>query len=98
MKKVLKNTPRTKKYLEKLPKVYALCLWAKWTVVECYWSGKFNKEDKPLIYLYFDQNGECDEYRLVPINYVSCGFHSWHSDKDTAEFFRKIYNKRLNNG
>ena len=90
---ILKNTPKTKKYLESLPKVYALCLWAKWAIVDVYWSGKYNKDMIPLVYIYRDDNGTCDEYRLVPIHYVSSGFWNWYQSKSDAEYVRDQLNK-----
>ena len=75
MRKVLKNTAKTKEYLDKLPKVYGLFLWAKWGILELPWSGKYTKDPiaVPLVYNYYDANGACDEYRLVPITSCSSG-------------------------
>ena len=53
MRKVLKNTAKTKEYLDKLPKVYGLFLWAKWGILELPWTGKYNKEGEPLVYIYY---------------------------------------------
>lgn len=86
MKKILKNTTKTKDYLASLSKIYAVFLWAKWAVVEVPWSGEYDKTGMPLVYTYYDCNGCCDEYRLVPINHVSSGvFYGWFFDKAAAE-------------
>ena len=96
MRKVLKNTPRTKKYLEKLPKIYGLFLWAKWGMLELPWTGKYNKDGLPLVYMYYDANGCCDEYHLVPITSCSSGaFWYWYEDKATAEDVQTKLNQKL---
>lgn len=85
MKRILKNTAKTKKYLESLPKIYGIFLWAKWGMLELPWSGKYDKTGEPLVYIYYDANGMCDEYHLVPIHYASSGgFHGWYRNYDTA--------------
>ena len=88
MRKMLKNTPKTKAYLDSLPKVYGIFLWASWAILELPWSGKYTKGDiaVPLVYNYYDANGTCDEYRLVPITHCSSGaFWGWYEDKDAAK-------------
>ena len=86
MRKVLKNTSKTKKYLDELTKIYGVFLWAKWCVLELYWSGKYNKVGIPLVYVYYDGNGCCDEFRLMPIVHASSGtFYGWYSDKELAK-------------
>ena len=94
MRKVLKNTARTEKRLKKLRKLYAVCFWAKWTIVEVPWSGKYDKEDNPLVYIYFDFNGEFDEYRLMKINHVSCCFYDWYDDRSHAECVVNMLNSK----
>ena len=85
MRKVLKNNASAKKYLDSLPKIYGVFLWAKWGILELYWSGKYNKVGIPLVYVYYDGNGCCDEYRLMPIVHASSGaFYGWYSNKEFA--------------
>lgn len=86
IKKVLKNTAKTKKYLDNLQKIYGVFLWAKWGVLELYWSGKYNKAGIPLVYVYYDGNGCYDEFRLMPVVQASSGaFYGWYSDKEFAK-------------
>lgn len=94
MKKILKNNKRTKEYLESLPKLYALFLYAGYGLIEVPWSGKYNKEGWPLVYHYYDCNGCCDEYRLVPIHQISSGgFYDWFMSMSVAEEIRRLKNK-----
>lgn len=96
LRKVLKSTPRTKKYLDSLPKIYGIFLWAKWAMLELPWTGKYDKEGEPLVYIYYDANGACDEYHLVPIHYASSGaFHGWYEDKNTAHDIQLELNDKL---
>ena len=94
MRKVLKNTPKTKKYLDKLPKIYGLFLWAQWGMLELPWSGKYDKKTGlPLVYIYYDANGMRDEYYLAPINRASSGaFHGWYKDRNTANDIQQELN------
>lgn len=95
MRKVLKSNARTKKYLDKLPKIYGVFLWAKWGILELPWSKKYSKDGMPLVYLYHDFNGEHDEYVLGRINYASSGsFWNWYGDKAEAELMSKVLNER----
>ena len=85
LRKIRKSTPRTKKYLDSLPKVYGIFLWAKWGMLELPWTGKFDKNGEPLVYIYYDANGMCDEYHLAPISHASSGaFRGWYKDYNTA--------------
>lgn len=93
LRKVRKNTAKTKNYLDSLPKIYGVFLWAKWGILELSWTGKYNKAGIPLVYTYYDGNGCCDEYRLMPIVHASSGaFYGWYSDKAYAEAIRDTLN------
>lgn len=99
MRKILKNTPKTKTYLDSLPKIYCVFLWAKWGIMELPWSGKYDKYGMPLVYVYYDANGCCDEYHLMPARLVSSGgFWDWYESKDNAEFVREKLNEALSMG
>lgn len=96
MRKVLKNTLKTKVYLDSLPKVYGIFLWAKWGILELRWSGKCDKSGMPLVYDYYDANGTCDEYHLRPISKCSSGsFLGWYDSFDKAKMVRNALNKDL---
>lgn len=97
MKKILPNTHKTKEYLDSLPKVYGIFLWAKWGMLECPWPGVYDKNQViPLVYSYYDANGTCDEYHLIPLPTVSSGcFYNWYEDKETALKVQAELNKEL---
>ena len=101
LRKILKNTPKTKTYLDSLPKVYGIFLWAKWGILELPWSGKYTKGDiaVPLVYNYYDANGTQDEYHLVPITSCSSGaFWNWYENKENAKQAQKKLNDSLVKG
>ena len=98
-KKILKNNKKTREYLESLPKIYAVVEWAKPCVLELYWSGKYNKHHIPLVYVYHDCNGACDEYRLLPIVFVTSGkFYNWYHHREPADLLCRNLNEALPNG
>jgi hypothetical protein len=93
-KKILKNNKKTKKYIESLPKLYAIFLYAGYGLLEVPWSKKYDKHGWPLVYDYWDCNGCCDEYHLVPIYKISSGiFYDWYMSKHIAEEIRRLKNK-----
>lgn len=95
MKKVLKNTAKTKSYLESLPKIYALFLWAKFGILELPWTGKYNNDGMPLVYIYCDGNGMYDEFYLDTVNNASSGgFYNWYTNKEYALFMQERLNNR----
>jgi hypothetical protein len=86
MRKVLKNTRKTQKYLDSCKKIYTVFLWARFGIREVAWSGKF-EDGEPLVYEYYDANGERDEYRLMPVSKISSGgFVGWYLTKEVAEW------------
>lgn len=97
LRKIRKSTPKTKKYLDSLPKIYGIFLWAKWGILELPWTGKYDtKTGEPLVYIYYDANGACDEYHLAPINCASSGrFWNWYGTKDEAKEIQNKLNERL---
>lgn len=99
MRKILKNGPKTKKYLTSCKKLYGVFLWAKWGILELPWTEKYNKDGIPLVYIYHDFNGERDEYYLNTINKASSGsFWGWYENKDIAKEVQVKLNKALKRG
>ena len=99
MRKILKSTPKTKTYLDNLPKLYGIFMWAKWGILELPWTGKYNKDGIPLVYIYHDFNGEYDEYILNTINMASSGsFWGWYEDKEAAKEEQIKLNEALKRG
>ena len=78
IKKVLPNDIKTAKYLNNLPRLYVVAYWAKWGVIDCAFSGKFEKDDFgnliPLVYVYDDHNGTEDNYYLRKITHTTTGW------------------------
>ena len=94
MRKILPNSPKTKKYLEKLPKIYVIGCWAGFGVVTHYFSGKFAKDGTtPLVWDYEDCNGTCDEYRLRNLHHTTTGrIFAWTNTEETAQYIANQMN------
>ena len=97
MRKNLKVTLKTKKKLDSMKKLYGVFLWAKWGILELPWTGKFDKKTGlPLVYIYYDFNGEREGYRLDTIRSASSGtFYGWYEDHNTADDIRLELNDKL---
>ena len=99
MKKVLKNTPKTKAYLDSLPKIYLVGCWAKYGVREFPFTEKYFSENGfsvPLVYDYDDCNGTCDNYWLRRIDRVTSGqILLWTQSKSVASRVAELFNKEL---
>ena len=100
LRKVRKNTAKTKKYLDSLPKIYGIFLWANWGMLELPWTGKYDKKTGlPLVYIYHDFNGMIDEYYLSTVDRASSGaFYYWYETKELAEEMQKQLNEALQKG
>ena len=89
MRKIRQNNKRTAKYLKKLPTIYLIACWAKWGIMSLPFSGKYKEirgENIPLVWIYNDCNGLCDEYHLVPIIYATSGrIKTWTESPEEAE-------------
>ena len=93
MKKILKNNKRTKKYLETLPKIYLVGFWARYGVREYYFANKNDKDGIPLVYHYYDGNGTCDLWELVPITHTTCaGQLAYTPYKELADYIANALN------
>lgn len=96
MRKVLKNSTKTKEYLEKLPKIYLVACWASYGIMEYPFSGKYIKEngkDIPLVYDHDDCNGTCDCWWLRKItNTTTGGILTWTQNKAAAKTIANAMN------
>lgn len=58
------------KYLKyrynKARKIYIVCCWARWGVLQARFSGKFNEKNQPLTIQYSDHNGTHESYYIAP--------------------------------
>ena len=82
-------SPKTKKYLDKLPDIYLVVeLAKKWFVKKYKFTGKYTEDGIPLVYYYFDFNGEIPgAWYLRPINRITGGFIlTWTEDENAAYF------------
>lgn len=94
MRKILPNTPKIKRYLDKFPKVYLVGYWAHCGVREYYFSGKYDKHNVPMVWDYYDANGCCDEWHLIPLTQTTTGtVICWSFVRSTADFIAKNINK-----
>ena len=101
MRKVLKNTPKTKAYLDSLPKIYLVACWAGYGVREFPFTGKYvqdeyNNISVPLVYDYDDFNGTCDNWYLRKLTNVTTGeIVMWTQSKDVARKIAELFNKEI---
>lgn len=97
MRKVLKNKPKTRAYLDKLPKIHMVGCWAKYGVRTFPFTGKYIKKDGmsiPLVYDYDDHNGTCDNYYLRRIDYTTTGsVIMWTQNEAVARRIAESLNK-----
>ena len=106
MKKVLKNSKKTRAYLDSLPKIYLVGCWAKYGVREYPFTGKY-KQDKyndnisvPLVYDYDDWNGTTwGNYYLRQLTRVTTGsIIMWTQNKAVADKVAELLNKEMKDG
>jgi len=101
MRKVLKNTAKTQKYLDSLPKIYLVGCWARYGVREYPFTEKYFSENGisiPIVYDYDDHNGTCDNWYLRRLYYVTTGqIIMWTQNKSVAYKVAELFNKELNN-
>lgn len=99
MRKVLKSTPKTKEYLDSLPKIYIVGRWARYGVREYPFTGVYEQIDGvsfPLVYDYYDGNGTCDEWRLRTIDNVTTGdVILWTQNEHAARRVAELFNKEM---
>ena len=100
MKKILKNTERTKAYLDSLPKIYMVGQWAHYGVREYPFTGEYNFNSDgvsiPLVYYYEDHNGTCDNWYLRRLDQTtSGGVVMWTQNKNVADKVAELFNKEI---
>ena len=98
MRKVLKNTPKTKDYLNSLPKIHMVGFWARYGVRTFPFTGKYitNKDgiSIPLVYDYDDHNGTCDNYYLRRLDRTTTGaVITWTQNEKLASKIAELFNK-----
>lgn len=98
MRKILKDTKRTRKYILSLPCMYLVSCWARWGVREFPFSGKYittaDGTSVPLVYQFDDHNGERDEWRLTRIDCTTTGIiGGWTQSHRMASACAEQYNK-----
>ena len=104
MKKILKNTKKTKEYLDKLSKIYLIGYWARYGIMEYPFSGKYDNSRRtknyivPLVYDYDDHNGTTDSYYLRRIDDTTSGeVLCWTQNKAAAQKIVKALNEKEQN-
>lgn len=97
MRKVLKNKPKTRAYLDKLPKIHMVGCWARYGVLTFPFTGKYVVRDGisiPLVYDYDDHNGTCDNYYLRRLDYTTTGsVIMWTQNEKVANRIAESLNK-----
>lgn len=98
LRKHLPDTPKTKEYLSKLPRIYLIACWAHYGTLEFPFSGKYKKVNNkpvPLVYDFDDHNGVYPEYVLRPITWTTTGaIRGWVRDEQQAKDIAEFYEKR----
>lgn len=98
MKRILENSKETREYLNSLPKAYVSACWAGWVVRGFPFSGKYADKEKmdPLVWDYYDFNGEADEWHLVPISYTTSGtIAGWSFSEEMLRDYARLKNIEL---
>ena len=95
MKKILESTPKTREYLESLPKVYMIARWAGYGVREFPFAGKCTTDGIPFVWTYDDCNGTCDCYFLRKLTNTTTGWiYAWTISKGRAEEIAAALNEK----
>lgn len=89
MRKILRSSRATDRYLKKLPSMYLVGCWADYGIQSFPFSGKYrtlNGIDYPLVWQYDDCNGTSDSWYLRPIYSVTSGLIlTWTQNERTAK-------------
>lgn len=96
MKRILQDTPKTKKFLDSLPTLYFIGVWIGCGVREIKFSGKCDTDGMPLVYDYYDGNGTCSEWLLIRLENVTTGsILAWGLSKQACRALAEAYDKTL---
>ena len=99
MKRTLKNTIKTREYLESLPKIYMIACWAGYGVREFPFAGKYTIDGIPFVWAYDDRNGTCDCYFLRKLTDTTTGWiYAWTTIESRAEEIAAALNERTGEG
>lgn len=97
MKKTLKDTQKTIKFLKKLRPIYLVVCWAKYGTMSFPFSGKFIEkygEYIPLVWDFDDHNGTSPLWHLRPIYDTTTGQCLTYSfNEKTAKIIAETFNK-----
>ena len=94
-KKILENTPETRKYLESLPKIYMIARWVGYGIVGLPFAGKYTTDGIPFVWMYDDCNGTCDCYFLRKLTNTTTGWiYAWTTSKSRAEEIAAALNEK----
>lgn len=95
----MRTTKRLLKKIEKATSVYMVGFWAKWSVREYKWTGKWYYEKDtgapiPIVWYYWDDNGTCNEWIKVRLDLAECVFmYDWTFRKGVAQKVAQMLNK-----
>ena len=104
-RKSLPDTPKTRTFLDKLPKIYLVAKWASYGYLKLPFTKKYKRikigylkpiyQDVPMVYSYYDNNGEYPHWVLCPITSVTTGaIYGWYTNKNDAELVVDSLNKK----
>lgn len=98
MKKILENTPKTREYLESLPKIYMIACWIGCGVRGFPFAGKCTTDGIPFVWMYDDQNGTCDRYFLRKLTDTTTGWiYAWTTSESRAKEIAAWINEKIIN-
>lgn len=92
MFKKIKQIILKRKY-KNTKKIYIVCLWAKWAVLEAQFTGRLDKNGDPLTIQYTDHNGLCEQYYIAPWYKETTGLTiAYFFNKTQAQELAKLLN------
>lgn len=86
MTTVMQNGKKAARRLEKLPILYVVGMWARYGVRPYRNSCRTDRYGMPLVWEYYDGNGTCDEWHLVPVTDTTTGWvMAWSTNEGYAQ-------------